>query len=367
MARFEVFIPAADESGFNVTFRVDAANWMAALKTGLQKLGEQGNSTKNVLVDIQDDESVHVTDPASGRVFHIRELAPPAAAAETAPEAPAGIAENAEANTIAARDEGTDEWEPPQPQAEPQPQPQPQAEPPAPPPREAVTIIEPRPAPAPVPAEAEPEDLRKTIVEPRAPGRVEPEAVVELKAPSRPITGKIGRAPQRNRKEQIEDLLAEVFERVQDVYAQKDRQAALYYLLDLALEKIPAEAGTVFGADASTGDLTFEAVRGPKAKELQTAKLTIPAGSGVAGFCALEGVAIALSDIQKDPRYYSVVAQRVNYTPKSVLCAPLMSGDGRTFGCLQILNRQDGPQFTEVEMGLATYIARQGAAYLESL
>ncbi len=407
MARFEVFIPAADASGFNVTFRVDAANWMAALKTGLQKLGEQGAATQNVLVDIQDDESVHVTDPASGRVFRIRELTdaesekaqPKKAAAPEAPPAPPP--------TITSRDEGTDEWEPPSPAA---PAVAPAAAtapaPAASPMREAVTIIEPRPFSAltalPSPASAPPPpEAAKTLVEPlpapasapapkAAPtpkhekkkdkekekrqtspglnrGRVEPEAVVELEAPTRPVTGKIGREPQRDRKEQIEDLLAEVFERVQDVYAQKDRQAALYFLLDLALEKIPAEAGTVFGADASTGDLTFEAVRGPRAKELLSAKLTIPAGSGVAGFSALEGVAIALSDIQKDPRYYSVVAQKVNYTPKSVLCAPMMSDDGRTFGCLQILNRRDGPQFTEVEMGLALYIAKQAATYLESL
>src|SRR4051812_34526549 len=74
MPRFEVFIPAADTAGFNVTFRVDADNWMAALKTGMTKLGEQGASVQNILVDIQDDNSVHVTESASGRVFRIREL-----------------------------------------------------------------------------------------------------------------------------------------------------------------------------------------------------------------------------------------------------------------------------------------------------
>ncbi|MBX5484670.1 MAG: hypothetical protein IRZ16_22840, partial [Myxococcaceae bacterium] len=74
MPRFEVFIPAADENGFNVTFRVDADNWMAALKTGMTKLGEQGANVRNILVDIQDDNSVHVTESASGRVFRIREL-----------------------------------------------------------------------------------------------------------------------------------------------------------------------------------------------------------------------------------------------------------------------------------------------------
>ena len=74
MARFEVFIPAAEPGSFDVTLRVDAANWMQALKTGFHKLGEQGLVPHNVMVDVQDDGSVHVTDANSARVFRIREM-----------------------------------------------------------------------------------------------------------------------------------------------------------------------------------------------------------------------------------------------------------------------------------------------------
>src|SRR5690349_23245292 len=74
MARFEVFIPAAEPGSFDVTLRVDAVNWMQALKTGFHRLGEQGLFPHNVLVDVQDDGSVHVTDANSARVFRIREM-----------------------------------------------------------------------------------------------------------------------------------------------------------------------------------------------------------------------------------------------------------------------------------------------------
>src|SRR5215470_18213625 len=73
MARFEVHIPAANPTGMNVTLRVEAEHWMAALRTGLLKLGEQGSSVQNVLVDVQSDGSVHVTESRTGRVFQIRE------------------------------------------------------------------------------------------------------------------------------------------------------------------------------------------------------------------------------------------------------------------------------------------------------
>src|SRR5450631_3282884 len=66
MPRYEVHIPGAEPGGLTVTFRVDAPNWMQALKTGFLKLGEAGLVVHNVLVD--------VADGGSGRVFRIKEL-----------------------------------------------------------------------------------------------------------------------------------------------------------------------------------------------------------------------------------------------------------------------------------------------------
>ncbi|MEM6731785.1 MAG: hypothetical protein AAF658_09520, partial [Myxococcota bacterium] len=94
MALFELFIPATDDNGFNVTARIQADNWMHALRNGLSKLGE-GVDVRNVLCDIN-AEGIDVTEPSSGRVFRIRELgedaapaeAPPAAAAPPAASAP---------------------------------------------------------------------------------------------------------------------------------------------------------------------------------------------------------------------------------------------------------------------------------------
>ena len=56
-----------------MTLKVGADNWMAALKAGMSKLGEQGSSVQNVMVDIQDDNSIHVTESRSAaRLPHSR-------------------------------------------------------------------------------------------------------------------------------------------------------------------------------------------------------------------------------------------------------------------------------------------------------
>jgi hypothetical protein len=339
MPKFEVHIPAIDTAGFNFTFRVDAESWTAALKAGMVKLGEQGTHGQNVLVDIQDDNSLHVTDAETGRVFRIREL--------TDQEA---------AQAAVKRD------------ARPAPAPRP-------PPDEAKTVVEPRPRrpskPQPQPQpQPQPLGIHDQVTRPYPLRGAKPRTreldVVELEAPVKPVAGPIGRPKAAQKHDEIEQMLAEVFERVQDVYARKDPSEALYYLLDLAMEKIPADAGSVLEADASSGDLRFAAARGPKAAELLAANITVPSGAGIVGFCAHEGVSVALSDVLKDPRYYAAVSAKLNYETKSVLASPMMT-HGRTFGCFQLLNKKQSPVFAAHEVGILSYIAHQAALYLNAL
>jgi GAF domain-containing protein len=91
----------------------------------------------------------------------------------------------------------------------------------------------------------------------------------------------------------------------------------------------------------------------------------IPAGAGIAGFCSSEGVSVAVSDVEKDPRFYSGVAEKVDYETKSILCAPMMT-HGRSFGCMQLINRRGGPQFQEHEVGVLAYLAHQAALFMNN-
>src|SRR5262249_9002567 len=70
---------------------------------------------------------------------------------------------------------------------------------------------------------------------PRTPtpaAELQPAAVVELARPTGPVGGKIGRTLERkkDRRQEIDDSLADVFERVQDLYSQPNEQASLYLL-----------------------------------------------------------------------------------------------------------------------------------------
>ena len=93
------------------------------------------------------------------------------------------------------------------------------------------------------------------------------------------------------------------------------------------------------------------------------ARLVVPAGTGIAGFCASEGVSVAVSDVEKDPRFYAEVGAKIGYATRSMLCAPMMT-HGRSFGCVQVINRKGGPQFLEHEVGVMAYLAHQAALFM---
>ncbi|MFT3706462.1 MAG: GAF domain-containing protein [Archangium sp.] len=387
MPKFEVHIPASDTNGFNVTLKVGADNWMSALKAGMQKLGEQGAVSQNVMVDIQDDNSIHVTEPASGRVFRIRELSDEEAAKAQVKRpsqirpAVARPGEKTEpgipvlkSNPPLGSSSGSDKTQPiPRP-------PDAKTNPPLPSSAASSSSASKQPTvdlnqtmpggPAlenvpPSSSRVAPTPQRRTA---KSSARIELKDVEELVQPLKPTTGSIGRAKSspnlaKTQRQETEDILSDIFLRVVEISSKKSIEDAMEFILDLVLEKVPCESGSVMRADTATGDLTFICARGPKANDILRSKIVIPAGTGLAGFCSSEGVSVAINDVEKDPRFYADVGERIGYETRSLLCAPMMT-HGTSFGCVQVLNRKGGPHFLEHEVGVIAYLAHQAALFL---
>lgn len=374
MAKFEVHIPATDGNGFNVTLKVGADNWMSALKAGMQKLGEQGTMSQNVMVDVQEDNSIHVTEAASGRVFRIRELTDEEAA-KAQVKRPSQIRPAVAPRTEVKTEPGLPAVKPANAPDNAKTQPIPRADlettRPGGPPLKVPAVDLNQTLPGGPPPKAEP--VRKPVVAApvrtnKSSARIQLKDVEELVQPVKPTTGSIGRVKSspnmaKSQRQETEDILADIFLRVTDISSKKTTEEAMQFILDLVLEKVPCEAGSVLRSDIATGDLSFITARGPKATEILKAKIVVPAGTGIAGFCAAEGVSVAVSDVDKDPRFYAEVGARVGYETRSMLCAPMMT-HGHSFGCVQVINRKGGPQFLEHEVGVLAYLAHQAALFL---
>ena len=89
-------------------------------------------------------------------------------------------------------------------------------------------------------------------------------------------------------------------------------------------------------------------------------------GHGVAGFCAHEGVSLAINDAAKDPRFDSKISDTISYPTQSILCAAIQY-EGRVYGCLELINRKNGSSFTSNEVNALTYMGNQFAMYINNL
>jgi GAF domain len=325
MARYEVFVPAAPPRvPMDLTLRLEADHWLGALKTGLKRLGE-AHPANNVLCDIQADGSIHVTDPDSGRVFRIIEI-------------PAITPVGPMPAVVAA--------------------PPPAVAPPA--PAQAKVALTPVPAPVP---EARREPLPPAASKPVARPSGHAEHVVEHKTPIFTPAHPIGRMALVVKDE---DVLAELFMEAAEMARITDRKAGLGFALDAAMRIIGCEAGSVFTADLGRKDLSFEVVRGPSADKLKALGLRVPIGTGIVGFCAQEDVCVAVSDVEKDSRFYRAVSEATGYQTRSLLCAP-MARHGQVVGCLEVLNKKGPKPFDQKDLAVLSYLAAQATAFLSRI
>ncbi|NOZ87727.1 MAG: GAF domain-containing protein [Deltaproteobacteria bacterium] len=385
MAFFEVFIPAGGTTSVNVTLTIEAPSWIAALKSGLQKIGDQGNTIKNIMVDIKEDKSIHVSHPKSGRVFKIKEISAEEAAkkgeqAQAAPKpAPKPEAKVPTAPEPAPKPQPKPEPKPapkPQPKPEPKPAPKPQPKPepkPAPKPQpkpEPKPAPKPQPKPEPKPApKPQPKPEPKPAPKPQPkPAPVQSEAnqgkiTREITTTNLPeITEKIGR-DEKYEEFNAEEVLAEVFEKVMDLYLMS-REEAIDFIMDLTLDKVKAEAGSIVIADINAGDMYFATARGPVAE--QVVKFRMPMGQGIVGFSVQEGVGLAVSEVNKDPRFFKDISDKTGFETRSLLCAPLET-QGRCFGAIELVNKTGSDRFSQQELNVVLFLGAKLAEYMLSI
>jgi GAF domain-containing protein len=90
----------------------------------------------------------------------------------------------------------------------------------------------------------------------------------------------------------------------------------------------------------------------------------IPLDKGIAGYVAMTGQPIAISNLEQDSRFNRDFAQRTGYVPDSILAMPLISGD-RVLGVMEVLDKIDAPSFGMQDMELLAIFAGQAALAIE--
>ncbi|RJP68493.1 MAG: PAS domain S-box protein [Candidatus Abyssobacteria bacterium SURF_17] len=138
-----------------------------------------------------------------------------------------------------------------------------------------------------------------------------------------------------------------------------DIEAVLTTILTSVARVIRVEAGSVLKLE--DGELVFMVALGEKAEYVKPFRLKL--GQGIAGWVARTGEGVVVTDAHRDPRYYAEVERATGFVSKSMLAAPMKTGD-KTVGVIELINKVGG-QFTKKDLELITAISSFAAVALE--
>jgi len=388
MANFNVFVPARKGSDMpDLTLKVEASNWLVALKESLKQIGEQGDALANIVCETAPDGSIRVADPGSKRVFVIAKV-DSARDAEFEKEAErravesrslAVAAEKAHKETEARLKEVENRMSvvPPKPAEPVQAAPAPVAPAAAAPAAAAPAAAAPAAA---APAAAAPvvDDTARRLEEEKR--RLEAElaaAKAKLEAAARKAaeeaTGVLGHvevqkvekkpagkaakdAPKAKAggdewgdlddwydgvdtsEETIDGVVSDLFLATSQLHEKNESESALE-VLKLAAKYVTSEAASVFYSDINSAlkDLVIVAASGPVGNKILGVR--VPLGKGIVGFSVVNGVKLIVNSVDRNPNFYGKLDQEFGFKTHSILCVPIQHGE-RTYGAIEMINKK---------------------------
>jgi GAF domain-containing protein len=135
---------------------------------------------------------------------------------------------------------------------------------------------------------------------------------------------------------------------------------------DDLLRSIVEAAKRIFGAAAASialvnenkQTLDFKVAVGIGNKSVTG--MSIPLNKGIAGYVAMTGQPIAISNLQQDTRFNKDFAQSTGYVPHSILATPLLHND-QVIGVMEVLDKINAPSFGMQDMELLGIFAQQAS------
>ncbi len=132
------------------------------------------------------------------------------------------------------------------------------------------------------------------------------------------------------------------------------RRRVMEAIVRTAAGMFDAAACSIALTDPANGELVYEAAWGAGASEVVGMRL--PPGVGIAGAVVASGEGVFVPECRKDPRFARQVAAGTGYVPYTMANAPLIR-DGKTIGCLAVLDRRDGGPYLREDLAKVALFA----------
>ena len=122
--------------------------------------------------------------------------------------------------------------------------------------------------------------------------------------------------------------------------------------LDLLMQMVPAESGSILLAEGSR--LRFTTVRGPKAAALSGESIDIR--KGIAGACATSGTALLVRQARGSYQHDPTIDTTIDHLTRTLLALPIATG-GQVVGVIELLNPFGTDTFTADQQVLGKAIS----------
>ena len=134
--------------------------------------------------------------------------------------------------------------------------------------------------------------------------------------------------------------------------------------LDISLELVEAEAGSILLFRPDKKKLVFEYVVGPKARELTGMELE--PDQGLAGMVFMTGKTCVSEDVEAEQAHLRELGEKLGYATTNMVTVPLSSSGKTThIGVMQVLNKRGSP-FDEYDVRLIETIAAHIGVAIET-
>jgi len=134
-------------------------------------------------------------------------------------------------------------------------------------------------------------------------------------------------------------------------------------LLAKVAAAVPSQAASLLLYDPVGRELVFNASRTLQSGVIDGVR--IRCDQGIAGWVARHRQPVRLQNVTEDERYYSGIETETHFTPRTMLCVPMVSKD-TLLGVIQVINKIDGTTFSEDELRMVQTLADHAAIAIEN-
>jgi GAF domain-containing protein len=160
------------------------------------------------------------------------------------------------------------------------------------------------------------------------------------------------------------NALEELHRATERIVTEENLITLLDEILYNAMNVLNAQGGSLLIRDEDTDELAFVVVHGDIKRELEGYRLK--SDVGIAGWVATNREAVVVNNPRQDRRFSLQVDEAFNFFTRSILCVPMMARD-KVVGVIQLINKENGNQFSEADVALLSVLGHVAAVALEQI